>query len=61
MGYKKILQKRLSESDNTKEVKDVIEDKIDGAGDFYFDEKKSTVWIPKMRENKLLIKKIKLN
>jgi hypothetical protein len=46
---------------NTKAVKDVIENKIDGAGDFYLDEKKSTVWIPKMRDNKLLIKKIKLN
>jgi hypothetical protein len=45
---------------NTKEVKDVIENRIDGAGDFYFDEKESTVWIPKMRENKLLIKKIEL-
>jgi hypothetical protein len=45
----------------TKEIKEVIDNRIDGAGDFYFDEKKSTVWIPKMRENKLLIRKINLN
>jgi hypothetical protein len=46
---------------NTKVIKDVIDNRIDGPGDFYFDEKKSTIWIPKMRENKLLIKKINLN
>jgi hypothetical protein len=46
---------------DTKVIKDVIQDRVDGAGDFYFDEKKSMVWIPKLRENKLLIKKINLN
>ncbi len=39
----------------TKEVKDVIDEKIDGSGDFYFDEKTGNVWIPMMKENKVLI------
>lgn len=37
------------------EVKEVSNHIINGAGDFYFDKENKKFWIPKMRENKVLI------